>query len=201
MKQSTVWTIVIIIILVVLGILLIGIPKGKVPEGAVPETSETEQTVTEKDEAARKQELEKKVKQAKEVVPGGSLVTKEGEVISETGETVISEALPGSSTAPKQSRVLQEEEIPEEAIRLTLSTDRRFEPDEFTVAADSVVTLFVTSEDTSHVLKFEDDELQAIGLGLRIGQTKAVTFKAPAKGDYAFFCGMHEEETGVMHVK
>lgn len=192
MKKSTLWTIVIVVILVVSTIILISIPKQKEPEAVVPETEE----VVEK-------ETKDVLKQAKEVVPGGSLVTKQGEIVTETGEIVSSEALPGSPTAPKQSRVLQESEVPKGAVKLTMSSFG-INPDEFTVKQGGAVTLSVTSGDSRHIFAFEDPELAGITIDIARNQTRALTFKAPAKkGNYPFSCSMvgHEQETGIMRVE
>lgn len=191
MKQSTIWTIVIVVILVVLSIILISIPKQKESKSGEPETQE----VIEKD-------IKDKLKQAKEVVPGGSLATKQGEVITETGQEVKSEALPGSLTAPKQSRPLKEEEVPKDAIKLTMNSFG-FIPNEFTVAPGSVVTLSVTARDERDSLVFKNTELIGITIDLSVNQTRAVTFKAPTvPGDYTFASLFYpDRKTGIMHVK
>lgn len=206
MQKNTVWTIVIVVVLVVLGIILLSSPKEKAPEAVSPEVSEEGGVVPEggvaipEGGAAAPEVLE----QAEAVVPEGSLVTKEGEVLTPTGEPTSNEALPGSPSAPKQSRALSESEIPADAIKLTV-TASGFIPNEFTVKENAVVTFSVTSGDRTHVFKFDSPVMQGVAVGVASNETRAITFKAPAAGDYSFFCDVpgHRDrgETGVMHVK
>lgn len=194
MQKSTVWTIVIIVILVVLGVVLISILKQ-------PPVSD--KAVTGEDQAVVEQAVEE-LERAEAVVSGGSLVTEEGELITETGEAVSSEALPGSPTAPKQSRALQESEVPKSAIKLAMSSFG-IDPSEFTVKAGDVVTLSVSSNDRRHMFVFEDTDLAGITVDVARNQTRAITFKAPVKGEYTFLCGVpgHSDkgEIGVMRVE
>jgi len=207
MQKNTVWTIVIVVVLVVLGIILLSMPNKKAlePESVVPEASEEAMPVEGEGAAVPEGEAVPEVLQGAEaVVPEGSLVTEKGEVLTPNGEVVNNEALPGSPTAPKQSRALSEAEIPEEAIKLTASASG-FSPNEFTVKEGAAVTLSVTSGDRTHVFKFDDPSLQGVAVGIASNETRAITFKAPAAGDYSFFCDVpgHRDrgETGVMHVK
>ena len=207
MQKNTVWTIVIVVVLVVLGIILLSMPSKKTsePESVVPETSEEAMPAEGEGAVVPEGEAVPEVLQGAEaVVPEGSLVTEKGEVLTPNGEVVNNEALPGSPTAPKQSRALSEAEIPEEAIKLTASASG-FSPNEFTVKEGAAVTLSVTSGDRTHVFKFDDPSLQGVAVGIASNETRAITFKAPAAGDYSFFCDVpgHRDrgETGVMHVK
>ena len=206
MKKSTTWVIVIVVILVVLGIILLSTPKVKAPEATGPEASEEqgEAVVGEEGEAVVGEEEAQEVVVAEAVVPEGSPVSEEGEVLTPGGELVKSDALPGSPEAPKQSRALTETEIPAEAVKLTI-TSNGFEPSEFDVKAGAVVTISVTSGDRTHVFKFDDVGLQGVAIGVAGGETRAITFNAPAAGDYTFYCDVPGHrgrgETGVMHVK
>jgi len=207
MQKNTVWTIVIVVVLVVLGIILLSMPSKKTsePESVVPEASEEAMPAEGEGAVVPEGEAVPEVLQGAEaVVPEGSLVTEKGEVLTPNGEVVNNEALPGSPTAPKQSRALSEAEIPEEAIKLTASASG-FSPNEFTVKEGAAVTLSVTSGDRTHVFKFDDPSLQGVAVGIASNETRAITFKAPAAGDYSFFCDVpgHRDrgETGVMHVK
>ncbi|MDA2936236.1 cupredoxin domain-containing protein [Patescibacteria group bacterium AH-259-L05] len=201
MKQSTRWTIVTVLVLVALGIVLVSVSKqpASAPDGAAA----GEEAGMTKGEAAEKARILEVLENAEEVIPGGSLVTDKGEVISETGKVVSNEALPGSPSAPRQSRALEDAEVPPGAVTLTVSP-AGIEPSEFSVNAKTVVTLAVSSTEQTHVFKF-DDPLQAVALGLASGETRAITFKAPAKGDYRFFCDVPGHrgrgESGVMHVE
>lgn len=201
MKKGTVWTIVIIVVLVVLGIILLSVPKQKTPEAVGPETEQTgEAVVPETEEPGVPDVLEG----AETVVPQGSLVTTGGEVVTPAGEIVDNEALPGSTQAPQQSRSLSEQEVPKGAVKLKVS-ELGFDPNEFTVRTGQVVTLSVSSGDRTHVFKFDDPGLQAVAVGIASEETRAITFKAPGKGDYSFYCDVPGHrgrgESGVMHVK
>jgi len=139
-----------------------------------------------------------------EIVPEGSLVSSEGKVLTPKGEEVDNSAMPGSPDAPKQSRSLSDGEVPEKAIKLTVSASG-FVPNEFDVKSGDVVTFSLTSADRTHVFKFDDASLQGVAIGVAGNETRAITFKAPAAGDYTFYCDVPGHrgrgETGVMHVK
>ena len=100
----------------------------------------------------------------------------------------------------------EEKNLPGESIKLTV-TASGFTPNEFTVSADSMVNLAVSSGDQwTHVFKFDDPSLQNVALGLAGGETRMITFKAPAaKSDYSFYCDVPGHrgrgEQGVMHIK
>ena len=213
MQKSTVWTIVIVVILVVLGIILLSLPGQEGPEQAGPEEGVGEEIVLPEEgldlegaeePVAEGEPVQEALKDAETVVPEGSLVSDKGEVLTSSGEIVNNEALPGSPDAPKQSRSLAEGEVPKDAVTLNI-TAGGFEPDEFTVKSNSVVTLSATSGDRTHVFKFDDPGLQGVAIGIAGGETRAITFKAPSSGDYTFFCDVPGHrgrgETGVMHVK
>lgn len=139
-----------------------------------------------------------------EAVPGGSLVTEEGKVVTEEGEPVRLDVEPGTPEAPQQSNPISEESLPEEAVKLKVSANG-FEPSEFTVSKGALVTLSLTSLDRTHIFKFRDPSLSAVAVGVGPLETRAITFNAPAKGRYEFFCDVpgHEVrgERGVMIVK
>jgi uncharacterized cupredoxin-like copper-binding protein len=202
MKMNTTWIIVIVIILVVLGIILLSSPKAEAPKGNVPVEGE-EGALPEEGEALP-EEVEEVLEGAEEIIPEGSKVSEEGKVLTDSGEEADNTALPGSPEAPKQSRALAEEEIPSEAIKLSVSA-AGFEPNEFTVKAGEPVTISVTSTDKTHVFKFDAEVLRAVAVGVAGGETRAITFNAPEAGDYTFFCDVPGHrgrgETGVMHVK
>ena len=119
--------------------------------------------------------------------------------------------MPGEISANVQPVVTpiapgEEKNLPKETVKLTV-TASGFTPNEFTVKAGSTIDLAVSSGDQwTHVFKFDDPILQSVALGLAGGETRMITFKAPAgKGDYSFYCDVpgHRArgETGVMHVK
>ena len=208
MKNNTVWTIIIVVFLVILGIILLSSKPEVAPEEDVLPDGGEEIVIPEGEgefipegEGEMTAEV---LEEAEAVIPEGSPVSEEGEVLTPAGEAVDNTALPGSPDAPKQSRSLSEEEIPETAVQLTVSASG-FVPNEFDVKAGDVVTLSVTSADRTHVFKFDDASLQGVAVGIAGNETRAITFKAPAVGDYTFYCDVPGHrgrgETGVMHVK
>ena len=206
MKNNTIWTIIIVVVLVILGIILLSSKPEMTPEeGVLPEGEEVVLPEGEEGEFIPEgEEVVEVLENAEAVIPEGSLVSEEGEVLTPAGEPVDNTALPGSPDAPKQSRSLAEEEVPEKAIQLTVSASG-FVPNEFDVKSGDVVTLSVTSADRTHVFKFDDASLQGVAIGVAGNETRAITFKAPAAGDYTFYCDVPGHrgrgETGVMHVK
>jgi len=214
-NNNTVWTIIIIAVLVILGIVLLNSkPEIVEPEGEfIPEEGEEvlpegEEVLPEGEEVLPEgeevlpEEGEEEVSEP--VVPDASPVSEEGEVLTSGNAPVDNTALPGSPDAPKQSRSLSEEEVPETAIKLSVSANG-FSPNEFTVNANDVVTFSLTSTDRTHVFKFDDASLRGVAIGVAGDETRAITFKAPAAGDYTFYCDVpgHRDrgETGVMHVE
>ena len=196
MKKNITWIIVIIIILVVLAIILLNAPKA-----IAPGTSGDEAVIP--NEATEEEKIEA-LEGAEQVVPDASPVSDEGEVLTSEGAPVDNTALPGSPEAPKQSRALDEKEIPLDAVKLTV-TESGFIPNEFTVKVGQAITLSLTSGDKTHVFKFDDAGLQAVAIGVAGNETRAITFNAPTAGDYSFYCDVPGHrgrgETGVMHVK
>ncbi len=122
------------------------------------------------------------------VVPDTSPVTSEGEVVTKEGEPVQLNLLPGTPGAPQQSNPLGEEEIPSDAIRIEMSASG-INPSTFSLHAGAPVTLIVSVTDTqAHIFKFEDPALSALALGVSPSETRAITFNAPEKGTYTFYC-------------
>ncbi|MCF7906973.1 cupredoxin domain-containing protein [Patescibacteria group bacterium] len=210
-NNNTVWTIIIIAILVILGIILLSSkPEVVEPEGEMLPEEEGEMLPEEEGEMLPEEEGEfipeegEAEEVSESVVPDASPVSEEGEVLTSGGEVADNTALPGSPDAPRQSRALTEEEVPETAVKLSISASG-FTPSEFTVNASDVVTLSLTSTDRTHVFKFDDASLQAVAIGVAGNETRAITFKAPAAGDYTFYCDVPGHrgrgETGVMHVE
>lgn len=202
MKKSSLWTIIIVVVLLILVIVIARVPKEEAPELTAPAKG-TEETGEEAG-VPEKTETEMLLEKAQEVIPGGSLVTEQGEVITPAGEAVSNKALPGSPQAPQQSPPLGQEEIPEGSVELIVSPSG-FEPNEFSVKANAVVTLLVSATEQTHVFKFDDSGLQAVAVGVASNETRAITFNAPEKGDYTFYCDVpgHKGrgESGVMHVE
>jgi plastocyanin len=139
------------------------------------------------------------------VVEGASKVNDEGDVVTDEGEKVDNSATPGSSNAPKQTDPISEEEVSSKALKLKVSASG-FEPSNFEVKSGVAVTLSVTAtDDQTHIFKFKDESLKGVAVGIAPGETRAITFNAPAKGDYVFYCDVpgHEGrgESGTMTVK
>ena len=107
---------------------------------------------------------------------------------------------------PEQSWPLQEDQIPEEAIRIGV-TAQGFSPSNFEVKKGEEIVLSVTSQDRwSHIFKFKDLSLDKVAVAVASGEIRAITFYAPSEpGEYPFFCDIpgHENrgEKGVMVVK
>ncbi|OQX70899.1 hypothetical protein B6D52_03150 [Candidatus Parcubacteria bacterium 4484_255] len=201
MKNNTVWIIIIVVVLAVLGVILLVSKPEVAPEKFVGPKNRQEKVVVPEDEGKK---TVKPLEETKVVVPGASPVSKKGQVLTPSGNPVDNAALPGSPDAPKQSRSLSQGDIPKESIKLTVSASG-FEPSEFNVKSGDAITLCLTSTDKTHVLKFDDASLQAVAIGVAGNETKAITFNAPAPGDYTFYCDVPGHrlrgETGVMHVK
>jgi plastocyanin len=102
---------------------------------------------------------------------------------------------------------LETEEIPEEAIRIGITTAEGFSPSSLEVKKGEEIVLSVTSQDErNHIFKFKDTSLAEVGVAVAPGETRAVTFYAPLEpGEYPFFCRIpgheHRGEKGVMIVK
>jgi len=139
-------------------------------------------------------------------IPGASLVSKDNQVMTYTGEMADNTVEPGSALAPKSVIVNSKNELPVTAINLDISSSGFF-PNTFTVEANSPVTLALTSVDNSaHVIAFDDPILKAVKFGVIGGEIRAMTFAAPSTpGTYSFFCEVpghkEREEIGTMVVK
>lgn len=107
---------------------------------------------------------------------------------------------------PESSLPLEEKGIPEEAVKMGV-TAQGFSPSSFEVRKGEKIFLAVTSQDEwTHVLKFKDESLVEVAVGVASGETRAITFYAPSEsGEYEFFCDVpgHEDrgEKGKMIVK
>ncbi len=131
------------------------------------------------------------------VAPGTSAVDMEsGKVLTETGKVANNEAKAGSQEAPQQSfPIANKEELPKSTIKLDV-TSSSFTPNTFTVNRGQAVSLAVSNvnETTfSEIFRFDDPSLSGVVLGLAKGETKTITFNAPAKaGEYSFFSDMFD---------
>lgn len=126
------------------------------------------------------------------------------EISQETPATAIAPLGEFEIENPQMTVPLEESEIPEAVIQLRI-TSAGFEPEEFTVKSGQPVSLTLTSLDKgTHILKFESPELGKIKIAVA-GVTRGISFVAPEKGDYIFFCAVpgHRKagEQGVMCVE
>lgn len=190
-KNIVVYVIVaVIVVAVVVYALMSGVgTKPTVEQGVVGDQT-SQGTVTEKGVVA---------------APGTSPIsTSTGEVVTPEGKPVQNDAVPGTPEAPQQSNPTSPKALPAAAIKLNVSSSG-YSPNQFTVKAGSPVTLSVTATDNqTHVFAFNDASLSAVAIGVAPGETRAITFSAPAKGEYSFMCNVpgHAErgETGKMIV-
>lgn len=157
-------------------------------------------------EAARKLEENKvyDLTNAKAEIPGASLVTADKKVVTAEGKAAKNDAIPNSADAPKPV-LIAKEALPEQAVKLSIG-DGKITPNSFTVKSGAPVSLAVSSTDGQvHVFIFTDAAVGAIAMGIGGGETKAITFNAPAPGNYNFRCDVPghaaKGETGVMVVK
>ncbi|MDO8557492.1 MAG: cupredoxin domain-containing protein [Candidatus Jorgensenbacteria bacterium] len=137
------------------------------------------------------------------LVPGASPVSETGKVVTQNGAPVKLNAVPGTQEAPQQSNSISEKQLPSKAIKLSVSTGG-FLPATFSVSAGNVITLAISSTDEkTHVFKFDDPSLSAVAMGIGPNETRAITFNAPARGTYTFHCDVpnHGSERGTMVVQ
>jgi len=140
-------------------------------------------------------------------VPSTSPINEETEqVLTKEGAPVKQNVEPGAPEAPQQSNPITPESLPETAIKLE-ATSFQFTPSSFDVKKNAPVTLSVTGMDSrTHIFKFDDASLSAVAIGIGPGETRAITFNAPATaGEYKFHCDVpgHASQgmTGSMIVK
>lgn len=159
-------------------------------EGNNNETEAPADTETQEGDSMAGQEIEvpEILKEAVIMVEGANPISKEGKVISPQGEEVKNDANPMSQEAPRQTLPLKKDELPASVIKLDVSA-AGWSPNEFRVKAGAPVTLAVSSVDQyTHIFMFADPSLSAVAIGLNPGETRAMTFNAPAVGEYAFRC-------------
>jgi len=130
------------------------------------------------------------------VTPGSSPIdVNSGKVVTPTGVVANNSAEAASPAAPSQSYPISESSAPASAIKLKV-TSSSFTPNTFTVNRGQAVSLVVTNTNEStfsEVFRFDDASLSGVVLGLAKGETKSITFNAPAKaGEYAFYSSMFD---------
>jgi len=122
-------------------------------------------------------------------VPGTNYITADDKVVTQTGEETKTDVSPMSPVAPQQSGPVAVGSLSGNVIKITATVGKGYEPAEFTVNRGAAVTLSLTSSDLSHGLVFDDPALQAVGIAVSGGETRAITFNAPTTaGEYTFHC-------------
>ncbi len=130
-------------------------------------------------------------------VEGADLITPDNKVINVEGDSIRTDISPTESGAPTQTKPIIREELPESVIDVEASLGQ-FNPNSFTVEAGSAITLSLTSIDAyGHSLVFRDPLLQAIGISVKDGETRAMTFNVPEiPGEYEFYCNVGGDKVG-----
>jgi len=144
------------------------------------------------------------LQEAVAVVPGANPVSKENKVLTSSGAETKTNVGGESALAPQQTSAVAKESLPESVIQIKASVDGGFSPDSFTVQAGVPVTISITNQESSRsvTLGFVDPILSAVMLGAGPGETRAITFQAPAAGEYVFIDGIPGHPgTGRMIVK
>ncbi|MBM3257599.1 MAG: hypothetical protein FJY98_04805 [Candidatus Liptonbacteria bacterium] len=98
-----------------------------------------------------------------------------------------SSVVTGAPELPGQSLPITETQIPKSAIKLSVERSG-FTPASFTVQRNQTVVVSLTSPgNRSHTFLFDDPSLSAVAVGVAPGETRVITFTAPAKaGNYTF---------------
>jgi len=198
-KKQKKFLIIVGVIIIVLLIIVFGVKKE-------PTTDEMPDDLLSMDLRDMEAAPEIRIGKLVEVAPEASPVNGEGVVVTEQGEPVITEGVaPMSEGAPKQSKILNEEEkeqVAKNAISLEVNHENGFTPKQFKVKPGQVVTILLTATDSrNHVFRFRDDKLRAVAVVVKDGQERAVTFNAPTQmGLYEFYCFHHDVGRGQMIV-
>ena len=166
MEQKNIWGIIIAIfaLLVIGGIILVAMQRGGVQDVNDVNAPDTV------------------------AAPGASAIKGDGQVVTDEGNPVKLNVEPLSPEAPSQSIPIAESEVPASAIEVKVSAEG-FKPAELSVSSGDAVSISITSTDTqSHVFRFDSAQLSAVAVGVGPGETRLISFNAPAKGEYTFFC-------------
>lgn len=122
-----------------------------------------------------------------------------------TSSENLTESAWQNANNPSQSSPLEQSEVPKEAIKVFI-TEQGITPASFEANAGEEVMLSVSSGDQwTHIFKFKSDALKDVAVGVGPKETRAISFLAPEKGEYEYYCDVpgHIErgEKGVMIVK
>ena len=198
-----------VVVLALIVILMIDFKKPVKTETNTPAETTTDQTGT----ATEATNLSSTTPSTNSVLPkdtkvdvvGANPITKEGLVVTATGEKVKNDVTPSTPEAPQQTAPITKAQLPNSALKLEISASG-YSPKEITAKSGAAVTLSVTSVDTfTHVFMFDDASLSAVAIGVGPGETRAITFNAPKAGNYTFRCDVPGHaargETGTLIVK
>jgi len=183
----------------------IGDKTGQKNGATGSEMTADEMAAIEEDNINYAMETNENLAGAKMDVVGASPITPENVVVTFEGKPTDNAAEPASELAPKRSLNIDKETLPESVTLLNASA-KGFSPANFEATANQPTTIAVSStDDQVHVFKFDDPSLNAITVGVMPGETKAITFNAPAAGTYFFRCDVPEHkdrgEVGTMIVR
>jgi len=122
--------------------------------------------------------------------PGAALITKDNKVVNAQGVELKNNVIPGAVDAPQETGPVQKDQVAASAIKIDASA-AGWKPAEFTVKANQPITLSISGTDQwAHVFAFRDAALSSVAVGIGGIETRAITFKAPAKGTYEFYCNV-----------
>jgi len=127
------------------------------------------------------------------VAPGTSPI-KDGVVVNSLNQPAKNDAAEYSAEAPQLSKTMVSDKLPKDGIQLNVSR-QGISPAEFTVKAGQPVIWKISATDQwTHILVFNDKNLQGLTAGLNGGENRVLVFNAPEKpGEYAF----HDDIFGV----
>lgn len=140
------------------------------------------------------------------ISPGVSPVTKQGEVLAESGLSAKNDSAVMSPEAPHQGNTLSKEDLPDDSLIIDVSNGS-FNPNSFMTTAGAATLFTITSKDDSvHTIVFDNPALSSIAVSVGPSQTRSILFNAPSDpGSYFFRCITpgHDDlgEVGEMVVK
>lgn len=118
-----------------------------------------------------------------------------GQVINRDGENVNEAATSEDENPPSQSLVVDEEDIPEEAVQLHISPNN-IKPAQFTVTPGQAVLMSVTAGEATEIFRFKSEKLAGVKVGVAPGKTRTISFNAPQEsGEYVYYSSMADHES------
>jgi len=205
-KPKKLWVLLGIIVVIVI-IIIVAASQGK-KQGTAP-TGEnapagTEQTPGTTGQGTTTQDQVVDMRGAKAEIPGANPITKDNKVVTPEGKQTKTDVIPMSADAPKPV-LISKDQLTNQVMSLEIGNGT-ITPKSFKVGVGDPVSLAVSSSDGKvHVFIFTKSEVGAIAMGVAAGETKAMTFNAPAAGTYDFRCDVpgHKElgEVGQMIVE